>query len=196
MRLGMDESSFLIRKVESIETRLENHVTKIELKLDQIVEIMREVATLQEKESRNAEDILEVKSSLKEVVEGFNRTIERVHARLDTIDNKHDEIERDFSKRVDEVKKAKEESCSIVDSKIRKTDEKVNTWLNRGIGAWIAASILLLVIQGIGGIVIKSIQEDFQSMQVKIMESQKRDIEFEKTLSTLRQEMSSYHKGK
>ena len=50
---------------------------------------MRMVATLQEKETHNSDNIVQVRNALKDSVDGFNKTIERIHVRLDEIEKTH-----------------------------------------------------------------------------------------------------------
>jgi uncharacterized coiled-coil protein SlyX len=40
-----------------------------------------------------------------------------------------------------------ESAIAVHDSAIHKTDRKVDMWINRGIGVWVAASILFALVQ-------------------------------------------------
>lgn len=168
----MPSEDYLLKKVESIESRLENHVVKIELKLDQIVDIMRQVAALQEKETRNASDIQELKVDLKSSITDFRDAILRVHDRLDRNDQHHSDLEQTFNIKVNQAEKTGADICDKVKEKITNTDNKVESWINRGIGAWVVGSFMLIIIQGVGAWIVKETIADFKHSQAQILDLQ------------------------
>jgi predicted nucleic acid-binding Zn-ribbon protein len=165
------EQQYLLKKIDSIETRLEGHVTKIEQRLDQIVHLMQAVAQLQEKESRNAESIKDVKLTLKESVDKFDRTISRIHDRLDKIDSDNEKERSDFTGSSVELGK-----------EIKSVEVKVDKWMNRGIGLWIGISALVIVLQTIGGLVLTSFKDDYSSVKTQQNELSKRQNELEQDI--------------
>lgn len=167
-------NDFILQKIDSIETRLESHVSKIEQRLDQIVNLMQAVATLQEKESRNAETIREIKVSLKDSIDKFDKTVTRVHERLD----RHDELANADQKEAELKLKA-------LDLKIGDVDKKVSQWINRGIGIWLAMSFLVVIVQTLGGFFINSFKDEYAASKTQIIEVQKRQNEIEQDLSRI-----------
>lgn len=168
------EQSYLYKKIDSIEHRLESHVTKIEQRLDQLVHLMSAVAQLQERESRNAEGIKEVKGTLKESFEVMQKAIERLHLRLDNIEDSQNE----------EVARC-ETRGSKVGSQVRTIEAEVAKWRDRGIGLWLGLSLLVFVIQGYGGMVLNSYIEDHKQTKVIITEVTRKQIELTQEISRL-----------
>lgn len=176
------EHTYLLSKIESIESRLDGHVVKIEQKLDQIVHIMQAVASLQEKESRNADSIKELKSTLKESVEKFDKTISRIHSRLDELET--------IAKTDKDTQAAK---CSLSDAKIVAVDEKVSKWMNRGIGLWIGISALVIVLQTGGALFINSITNEYQATKTQMADIGKRQNEIEQDIVRINSTMRNLH---
>jgi peptidoglycan hydrolase CwlO-like protein len=168
------ENDYLIRKIDSIESKLDSYVVKIEQKLDQIVHIMQAVASLQEKESRNADSIRELKTDMKETVEKFNQTVVRIHERLDKLDELFDQ-ERDHLAG----------KSALLDGKINQVDEKVSKWMNRGIGIWLAASLFIVILQSVGGLIIRNTMDDFHQLKAQNQTLEKRINETDNNVTTI-----------
>lgn len=145
------EHSYLYKKIDSIEQRLENHVTKIEQRLDQLVSIMSAVATLQERETRNADAIKDIKMSIKDSFEKFDKAVERIHGRLDMINKSMD---NDINTYVDASKD--------LEHQIKDVEAEVAKWKERGVGLWLGISALIVCIQIMGGYILKSVTEEYK----------------------------------
>jgi uncharacterized phage infection (PIP) family protein YhgE len=157
------EQEYLLKKIDSIEQRFESHVTKIEQRLDQIVNLMQTVASLQEKESRNSENIKDLKNDLKETVDKFDRTVNRIHERLDRYD-------QDNNREQDQVAQQINIKFNTLSDKISAVDSKVDKWMNRGIGIWIGVSALVMVLQTIGALFISSMRDEYQLAKTQVQE--------------------------
>jgi DNA repair exonuclease SbcCD ATPase subunit len=168
------EHTYLFKKIESIESRLESHVTKIEQRLDQLVNIMGAVATLQERETRNADSIREIKGSIKDSFDKFERAIERIHDRLDTI-----------NKNMDSNILAVSESKNILETEIKRVDSEVSKWKDRGVGLWLGISALIICLQILGGYILQSTVEDYKQTKARVEEINKKEIELENTLGKI-----------
>lgn len=188
-----DMEQYVLNKVDVIEKKLETQVEKISSKLDQIVDIMRTVAQLQEREARNSEDIMELRKSLRDSMDNYTKTIVRIHERLDKqddvqkqsekdINNNISSVSRDVDQRIDRIMEHEEITHQTILTNVRVVENRLNTWLNRGAGAWAAASILLLVIQGIGGYLLSSMKDDFVAVRNQGQVLEKRITEIEQTI--------------
>jgi tetrahydromethanopterin S-methyltransferase subunit G len=168
------EQNYLYKKIDSIESRLESHVTKIEQRLDQLVHIMGAVAALQERETRNADNIKEVKSSLKDSFERFEKAIERLHSRLDDMDKAMD---------------SEVEECSVknkyLGSKIDGVSSEVSKWKDRAFGLWLGLSFLVFVSQGYGSLALKSFTDEYASTKTQVVEIHKKQMETSQQLELL-----------
>ena len=187
-----DMEQYVLNKVDTIEKKLETQVEKISNKLDQIVDIMRTVAQLQEREARNSEDIMELRKSLRDSMDNYTKTIVRIHERLDKqdddqkltekeINNNINTVSRDVDQRIDRIMEHEEVTHQTILTDVRIVENRLNMWLNRGIGAWAAASVLLLVIQGIGGYLLSSMKDDFTAVRAQGQLIEKRVIELEQS---------------
>lgn len=187
-----DMEQYVLNKVDVIEKKLETQVEKISNKLDQIVDIMRTVAQLQEREARNSEDIMELRKSLRDSMDNYAKTIVRIHERLDKQDDVQKQSEkdinqnissayRDVDQRIDRIMEHEETTHQSILTNVRTVENRLNTWLNRGIGAWAAASVLLLVIQGIGGYLLSSMKDDFDAVRNQGQVIEKRVVELEQS---------------
>ena len=159
------EHNYLYKKIESIEHRLESHVTKIEQRLDQLVHIMGAVASLQERETRNADSIKELRNSLKDSFDKFDRAVERIHGRLDSINKSMD---------TDLMKHS--EYRTDLDTKINTVNNEVSKWRERGFGLWVGVSLLVLTLQILGGYIIKSTADDYKVTKNQVVEISKIQI--------------------
>ena len=188
-----DMEQYVLNKVDVIEKKLETQVEKISSKLDQIVDIMRTVAQLQEREARNSEDIMELRKSLRDSMDNYAKTIVRIHERLDKqddvqkqsekdINNNISSVSRDVDQRIDRIMEHGEITHQTILTNVRVVENRLNTWLNRGAGAWAAASILLLVIQGIGGYLLSNLKDDFVAGRNQCQVLEKRITEIEQTI--------------
>ena len=176
------EPNYILHKIDSLEARVDSHISKIEQRLDQLVHLMQAVATLQEKESRNADSVIDMKKSVKESMDKFDKSVERIHTRLDKID---DDSEKDMGAMF-EKNRSLEKSIAIV-------DEKVAKWMNRGIGIWIGISVLVVVLQTIGGFVLSSFKDEYITTKTQIVEMVKRQNELENDVSRINTTVRNHH---
>lgn len=183
--MQQNDISIIASRVESLEGRLDDNIEKINNRLDLIVDLMQKVTALQEREISNGVQINELKVSIKETNQTIKDWNHHIHERLDrhysdmkmcregidaTIENLEDEVHT-------ELKKNSEKTQS--------TQEELAKWLNRGIGAWALASLLLIVVQGMGAYVISGIIDGHKKNEESIAKIEDRVIENEKTISTL-----------
>jgi DNA repair exonuclease SbcCD ATPase subunit len=176
------ESTYIYNKIESIESRLEGHVSKIEQRLDQLVHIMQAVAALQEKETRNADSIRELKVQLKESVDAFTKTVTRIHDRLDNMEaaqlREHHILE---------------ERDAELERNVKSVDDKIDKWINRAAGLWMGLSAIIIILQGIGGVFLSSFKEEYQITKVQINDISKRQTELEQDHGRLSNTVRQLH---
>lgn len=184
---------YVLNKIDVVEKKLETQVEKIGQKLDQIVDIMRTVAQLQEREARNSEDITELRKSLRDSMDNYTKTIVRIHERLDKNDAVQKQCEREVNtnissvyrevdQRIDKIMETEDTKRQAIATNVQVVENRLNTWLNRGIGAWAAASVLWLVIQAIGGYLLSSMKDDFVAYRNQMTSIEKRLTEQEQNM--------------
>lgn len=135
-RLLTDAINTLGNRIERTETDFLAHLQKVESKLDQIVDLTKTVAVLQNQTSQQTDQITEVRAQLRESSQKFDNSISRIHTRLDEIvTHQRDKLElntKEFDIKFESLK-----------AKSDTTDKELKQWLNRGWGAW---AILVAVI--------------------------------------------------
>ena len=123
-------------RIVKTESDFVGHLQKVEDRLDQIVDLTKTVALLQQQTSQQVDTIAEVRTQLRDNSTKFDQSISRIHTRLDEIQtHQRDKLElysKDIEIKVDSVK-----------SKADTTDKELKAWLNRGWGAW---GVMLLVL--------------------------------------------------
>ena len=179
-----NDISIIASRVESLEGRLDDNIDKINNRLDQIVDLMQKVTALQEREINNQVQITELKIGLKETNHTLKEWNAHIHERMDkhyadikicregidaTIANMEDELHT-------EVEKVKEKNLA--------TQNELSKWLNRGLGAWALASVLIFVLQAAGAYVINGIvdageknDERMARLESRILENERRYID-------------------
>jgi len=179
-----NDISIIASRVESLEGRLDDNIDKINNRLDQIVDLMQKVTALQEREINNQVQITELKAGLKETNHTLKDWNAHIHERMDkhyadikicregidaTIANMEDEIQT-------EVEKVKEKNLA--------TQNELSKWLNRGLGAWALASVLIIVLQAAGAYVINGIvdagaknDERMARLEARLLENERRYID-------------------
>jgi len=179
-----NDISIIASRVESLEGRLDDNIDKINNRLDQIVDLMQKVTALQEREINNQVQITELKFNQKETNQTLKEWNTHIHERMDrhyadikvcregidaTIANMEDEIQSN-------IEHVKERNYN--------TQAELSKWLNRGVGAWALASILLIVLQGAGayvinGIIESSVKNDMiiDRIETRMLENERRYID-------------------
>jgi len=192
--MAMDEEhQFILGKIDTVETKLESKMeaqfTRIGNKLEQMVELLQTVAQLQERENRNTNDIIDLRTSLRDSIDTYTKTTVRVHERVDKQEHEAHAVVSTLIKEIDDkLTKASEANAAKhenVVATVRVVETKLNTWLNRGLGAWASASVLLLVIQAIGGYLLSSTKDDFLAVRNQVIVIEKRVAEAEQNLLLL-----------
>ena len=176
--------SIIASRVQSLEGRLDDNIDKINNRLDMLVDLMQRVTALQEREINNQVQITELKTSIKETNQSLKDWNTHLHERMDRhytdlkvcregIDATVKNIEEDFKEEVEKV----EEKNAMTQNELAK-------WLNRGIGAWALASVLLIVLQPAGAYVVNGIveagvktDERMTRMEMRMLENEKRYID-------------------
>lgn len=156
----------LSSRVGSLEERMEKHSSKIETKLDQLVELMQKVTQLQEREARNADDIHDLREAIKGLIIAQDSMNHRWHERLDKIilDLEHhkDTSETKFNGEIDKLK-----------TSIDKTDKTLHQWLNRAVGGWFAGALLIIIVQGLSVFIVKDSlnKVDINAQKIQLLEA-------------------------
>lgn len=148
-------------RIEKAESDFLGHLHKVESKLDQIAEITRTVAVLQQQTNQQTDQIVEVRTQLREYMQKNDASISRIHTRIDeSVNNIRDKI--DFS--------SKETSIHLtqIDDKAEDIEKELKQWLNRGKGAWYVVVFTFAILQGGAGYLFSSLINRLESVEAKL----------------------------
>lgn len=183
--MAQNDITIIASRVESLEGRLDDNIEKINTRLDLIVDLMQKVTALQEREISNAVQINDLKLSIKETNTTIKEWNTHIHERMDrhysdikicregidaTIENIEDEV-------ANEIKDVKDKNAA--------TQAELSKWLNRGIGAWALASVLLVLVQGVGAYLVNGIIENARDTNNRISKVEERILTTERDTSQL-----------
>lgn len=156
-------------RVDKTERDFVGHLQKVEDRLDQLVDLTKTVAVLQQNTVNQTDQINELRVQFRETVQKIDTSISRIHNRLDELNtNQRDKIEivsKELETRTDILEEkfnsivanltAKTEldiskTKSSIESTLEKTtklaettDGELKKWLNRGFGVWVFAAFVI-----------------------------------------------------
>lgn len=164
--------SIIASRVQSLESRLEDNIDKINGRLDLIVELMRQVTVLQEREISNASQITDIKTAVKETNTTLKEWNTHVHQRMDSHLNDMKIYKMDIEEAINtfqhDIKKDIDKNTEISNS----TQKEFAKWLNRGIGAWAIGSVLIIVIQFVGGYAINGVLDRQEKLELRLIQDE------------------------
>jgi phage shock protein A len=159
-------------RMDRIETDFVDHIRKIEDRLDQLVDLVRDVATLKQQYTAQNEGITELRGAIREQSIKMESSIARVHQRLD-------ELTSSVSSSID-IETAKIVSkLGDFEKDHRDLDKRFQMWLNRGLGAWVAATIVVGILQYTGMKWIEQLDADKTASQAQIQKLSTRVADLE-----------------
>jgi len=127
-------------RIEKTESDFLGHLQKVETKLEQIAELTRTVALLQQQTNQQTDQISEVRTQLRDQISKNDQSVSRLHTRLD-------EMSTNIRDRFDINAKEDEFRVKTVESKADNTEKELKQWLNRGAGAVAILTLLLGIVQ-------------------------------------------------
>lgn len=127
-------------RIEKTESDFLGHLQKVENKLEQIAELTRTVAVLQQQTNQQTDQITEVRTQIRELSQKSDGATSRIHARLD-------EMSTNIRDKLDLHSKEYELRVKNIENKSDTTEKELKQWLNRGIGAWAIVGIFAAIVQ-------------------------------------------------
>lgn len=188
----MSEENLLLSKLTHLEDRFENSNKKFETRLDLLVELMTKVTLLQERELKNSTEINELKALLKEQMVNNVEMVKRLHSRIDSSLIEMNSCRHTLEVDSQQIENTLKDEIKKVDQLAVESKERIDMWLNRGKGAWMIASILLLVIQGIGVYAIEELKSNVKAIQINKEEQDAKNKELEDNNADLWQALKKH----
>lgn len=128
-------------RIEKTETDFIGHLQKVETKLEQIADLARTVAVLQQQANHQHDQISEIRSQHQDQMQKYEQTVVRLHSRVD-------EMSSQIRDRFELANREETYKINAVAEKTDTIESEFKKWLNRGIGAWAIITILSSVVLG------------------------------------------------
>jgi hypothetical protein len=215
MILVTEAINTLNSRIEKTESDFVGHLQKVEDRLDQIVDLTKTVAVLQQHSSHNTDQITEMRNSMRESGQKMDVSISRIHTRLDEISNaqrdrmelhtkdsdmKLSSLDSKFASALDIVRAKMETENTITKSTIMgdlktvkekadNTESEFKKWFNRGWGMWVVASLIFLTAQTVAFRWLESNEQEKVQLIQKVNDTttivDKHSTQLESTQKTL-----------
>jgi DNA repair exonuclease SbcCD ATPase subunit len=130
-------------RLDRTETEFVDHLRKVESRLDQLVDLMRDVAALQQQYTLQGEAISELRSTIREQTQRVEGSIARMHQRLD-------DLNETFTTSIETETGKLNEKLSDQERNHKDLDQRFQMWLNRGLGGWAVMVLILGFLQYAG----------------------------------------------
>lgn len=138
------------QQLDRIDEKYNSNLSKIESKLDRLMELTMAVAMLQERSTKQGGDIIDLKMEMKANRDATDLMHKRIHERLDNI---HKDIEQ-----VDHRN----------DEKIKSVDSTVKKYIYIAMGIGIACGAFFSIFEVIGYEYSKAIKDDYTALKSKV----------------------------
>ena len=130
-------------RMDRIEVDFVDHIRKIETRLDQIVDLVRDVAALKQQYAAQSEALAELRGAVREQSIKMENSITRVHQRLDDLTaSMNSSIDTETTKIVERLMDHEQNHKDL--------NRRFQMWLNRGLGGWMAFVLVIGALQFLG----------------------------------------------
>lgn len=130
-------------RMDRMETEFVDSLRKMDSRLEQVVNLMRDVASLQQQYIAQGETLTELRNSLKDQTVRFESSLTRVHQRLDEVTlTMNTTLDLETTKIVRKLGDYEREQKEL--------SQKFHTWLNRGLGGWAMFTLIIAGLQVAG----------------------------------------------
>jgi chromosome segregation ATPase len=136
-----DALSTLSYRIEKTESDFIGHLQKVETKLEQIADLARTVAVLQQQTNQQHDQLSELRAQNREQVQKYEQSINRV-------DNRIDEMHSQVRDRFELANREQTFKLTTITEKTENVESELTKWLNRGVGAWAILAIAAGIVWG------------------------------------------------
>lgn len=185
MALNNNDITIIASRVQSLEGRLDDNIEKINNRLDLIVDLMQKVTALQEREISNAVQINDLKISIKETNQTIKEWNHHIHERMDRHYSDIKICREGIDASIENLSDDLRLEVKDISAKSQSTQDELAKWLNRGIGAWALASILIIVVQSAGAYMINGIIDNNSKHEARMDRMEARILEDERRLQDI-----------
>lgn len=159
-------------RMDRVEIEFVDQLRKIETRLDQIVDLVRDVATLKQQYTAQSEAIVELRGAVREQSTRVENSIARVHQRLD-------ELTASVSSSIDTETAKIVERIADSEKNHKELDGKFQMWLNRGIGGWAVFVLVVGILQFVGIRWLNTMDADRETLVAQVQKLSNRIADLE-----------------
>lgn len=159
-------------RMDRVETEFVDQLRKIETRLDQIVDLVRDVAALKQQYTAQSEAIVELRGAVREQSTRVESSIARVHQRLD-------ELTASVSSSIDTETAKIVERIADSEKNHKELDGKFQMWLNRGIGGWAVFVLVVGILQFVGIRWLNTMDADRETLIAQVQKLSNRIADLE-----------------
>ena len=159
-------------RMDRVEIEFVDQLRKIETRLDQIVDLVRDVAALKQQYTAQSEAIVELRGAVREQSTRVESSIARVHQRLD-------ELTASVSSSIDTETAKIVERIAESEKNHKELDGKFQMWLNRGIGGWAVFILVVGILQFVGIRWLNTMDADRETLVAQVQKLSNRIADLE-----------------
>ena len=159
-------------RMDREEIEFVDQLRKIETRLDQIVDLVRDVAALKQQYTAQSEAIVELRGAVREQSTRVESSIARVHRRLD-------ELTASVSSSIDTETAKIVERIADSEKNHKELDGKFQMWLNRGIGGWAVFVLVVGILQFAGIRWLNTMDADRETLVAQVQKLSNRIADLE-----------------
>lgn len=191
-----DSSKVALAYIESLTARLENaekHINDdikvIERRLNQLVDLMASVSTMQQQVSNQQQVLNELRVAVRE-------NLAQVEELLDGVDTRYVHHFDALKKKMGDLGSEQTSARKKVEARVDAIEGKMKTWFNRGIGAWAVITLAFGFFQYIGMQYIIGLQQERDKAQATISKNIARITDLEMRQQALEELLRQSYKSR
>ena len=190
-----DSSKVALTYIESLTARFENaekhindDIEAIERRLNQLVDLMASVSTMQQQVSNQQQVLNELRVAVRE-------NLAQVEELLDGVDTRYVHHFDALKKKMGDLGSEQTSARKKVEARVDAIEGKMKTWFNRGIGAWAVITLAFGFFQYIGMQYISGLQQERDKAQATISKNIARITDLEMRQQTLEELLRQSYKS-
>ena len=151
----------LAERFEKAEKHIDNDIQQIENRLKQLVELVKTVSSIQHQVASQQQTIVELRNEIRE-------NLEQLQSLMTTSDGKYANNFAALSKKINDVVADQTAARKKVESRVSTLENRLQTWLNRGIGGWAVGTLVIGTLQYMGLQYVNGLQAERQEAHATI----------------------------
>ena len=178
----------LTARFENAEKHINDDIEVIERRLNQLVDLMVSVSTMQQQVSNQQQVLNELRVAVRE-------NLAQVEELLDGVDTRYVHHFDALKKKMGNLGSEQTSARKKVEARVDAIEGKMKTWFNRGIGAWAVIALAFGFFQYIGLQYISGLQQERDKAQATISKNIARITDLEMRQQALEELLRQSYKS-